>query len=288
MTQCSKAISVHDRLLNRAQAKGEDFNLLLTRYSLERFLYRIAISEYREQFLLKGALLFDLWFESPHRPTRDMDLLGFGANDEARYRAVMQEICSIENDDGMVFLPKSVKIQHIRHDANYGGIRVEVLGMLGNARCPVQVDIGFGDAVTPEPIEVFFPTILDDSPAPLLKAYPKETVIAEKLETIVSLGMINSRMKDYFDLYVLLREPASDGSVILEAIARTFARRGTMIPNGLPIGLSDEFAENPLKVLQWRAFLTKNGIEAPPLAEVVALIRERSKTMLLKARTSNR
>ncbi|GAB6276455.1 MAG: hypothetical protein SAMD01599839_09950 [Rectinema sp.] len=188
----------------------------------------------------------------------------------------------------MIFLPNSVKIQQIRHDANYGGIRVELIGMLGNARCPVQIDIGFGDAVTPEPIEVLSPTILNDNPAPLLKAYPKETVIAEKLETIVSLGMINSRMKDYFDLYVLLREPSFDDTAVLEAIARTFARRGTVIPKGLPIGLSSEFAENPLKVLQWRAFLTKNGIEAPPLTEVVALIRERSGTMLLKARASNR
>lgn len=287
MIESNKAISVHARLLNRARSTGEDFNLLLTRYSLERFLYRLSISEYKGQFLLKGALLFDLWFDSPHRPTRDMDLLGFGSNDVATMAASMQAICSIESDDGLIFLGDSLKAYEIREDAKYGGIRIELLGMLGNARCPVQIDIGFGDAVTPKAIEVLFPTILKDNPAPVLRAYPKETVIAEKLDAIVSLGMANSRMKDYFDLYILFRETKLDTQIVSTAIMRTFKRRGTAIPGELPIGLSGEFAENAQKILQWRAFLQKNGIKAPTLAEVVEVISRNVEPILLKALASD-
>ena len=284
----NRAISVHDRLLNRARSAGEDFNLLLTRYSLERFLYRISISEYKDQFLLKGALLFDLWFDSPHRPTRDMDLLGFGNSDVATMAASMQTICSIESDDGLIFLRDSLKAHEIREDAKYGGIRIELLGMLGNARCPVQIDIGFGDAVTPEAIEVLFPTILKDNPAPALKAYPKETVIAEKLDAIVSLGMANSRMKDYFDLYILFKETNLDVQIVSTAIARTFKRRGTAMPREMPVGLTDDFTGNAQKVLQWRAFLQKNEIEAPALVEVVEVIRRNAEPMLESAFSSDR
>ena len=276
-------MSVHDRLLYLAHSTGEDFNLLLTRYSLERFLYRISISSYKSQFLLKGALLFDLWFDSPHRPTRDMDLLGLRNSDMSAMAAVMKEVCSIEGDDGLIFLGDSVKAQEIRENKNYGGIRIDLLGMLGNARCPVQIDIGFGDAVTPEAIEVLFPTILKDNPAPVLRAYPKETVIAEKLDAVVSLGMANSRMKDYFDLYILFRETKLDAQIVSTAIMRTFKRRGTAIPGELPIGLSGEFAENAQKMLQWRAFLQKNGIKAPTLAEVVEVISRNVEPILLKA-----
>jgi predicted nucleotidyltransferase component of viral defense system len=283
MIESSKAISVHDRLLNRAHSTGEDFNLLLTRYSLERFLYRISISEYKGQFLLKGALLFDLWFDNPHRPTRDMDLLGFGSSDVATMVATMKAICSIESDDGLIFLGDSLKAHEIREDARYGGIRIELLGMLGNARCPVQIDIGFGDAVTPKAIEVIFPTILKDNPAPVLRAYPMETVIAEKLDAVVSLGMANRRMKDYFDLYILFREAKLDTQIVSIAIMRTFKRRGTAIPGELPIGLSSEFSENAQKIIQWRAFLQKNSIEAPTLIEVVEVIRRNVEPILLKA-----
>lgn len=237
--------------------------------------------------MLKGALLFDLWFDSPHRPTRDLDLLGFGSSDVATMAASMQAICSIESDDGLIFLVDSLKAHEIREDAKYGGIRIELLGMLGNARCPVQIDIGFGDAVTPEAIEVLFPTILKDNPAPLLRAYPKETVIAEKLDAVVSLGMANSRMKDYFDLYILFRETKLDAQIVSAAIMRTFKRRGTAIPGELPIGLSGEFAENAQKILQWRAFLQKNGIKAPTLAEVVEVIRRNVEPILLKALASD-
>jgi len=288
MMESSRAISVHDRLLNRAHATGEDFNLLLTRYSLERFLYRISISEHKGQFLLKGALLFDLWFDSPHRPTRDMDLLGFGSSDMTVMTTLMQGVCSIKSDDGLIFLGDSVKAHEIRDNANYGGIRIDLLGMLGNARCSVQIDIGFGDAVTPNPIEALFPTILKDNPAPILGVYPKETVIAEKLDAIVSLGMANSRMKDYFDLYILFRETKLDTQIVSTAIAKTFERRGTLMPGELPVGLSDEFSVNTQKVIQWRAFLQKNGIKAPTLIEVVEMIRRNAEPMLANAFHPNR
>lgn len=166
-----------------------------------------------------------------------------------------------------------MKAHEIREDTNYGGIRIELLGMLGNARCPVQIDIGFVDAVTPEAIEVLSPTILKDNPALALKAYPKETVITEKLDAIVSLGMANSRMKDYFDLYSLFKETNLNAQIVSTAIARTFERRGTAMPRDLPVGFTDEFTGNAQKVLQWRAFLQKNGIEAPAFTEVVEVIR---------------
>jgi predicted nucleotidyltransferase component of viral defense system len=210
MTTSGKAASVHDRLLAVARKNGSDFNLTLSRYALERFLYRISASRYKDRFLLKGALLFCLWYDTPSRPTRDVDLLGVEALDVEAMAAIFRELCGIGCDDGMNYLVDSVRAKEIREDARYGGIRIELKGMLGNARCDVQIDVGFGDAVTPEPTEVSFPLLLPDNPAPSIRVYPKETVIAEKLEAIVSLGMANSRMKDYFDLFTLLGESSLD------------------------------------------------------------------------------
>lgn len=274
MTAKGKAASVHDRLLAKARTSGSDFNLLLTRYSLERFLYRVSASTYQESFLLKGALLFSLWYDAPRRPTRDADLLGLQSMDHEEMAAIFRNICSIPCDDGMRFLAESVQAAEIREDARFGGIRIELIGMLGNARCPVQVDIGYGDVVTPDPELVRFPPILEDNPVPVLKAYPRETVLAEKLEAIVSLGMANSRMKDYFDLHVLIQDYPADRKLVAEAIQRTFERRGTPIPDSLPIGLSDEFAQDRTKQVQWKAFLTKSKLEARELGRVVAMVRE--------------
>lgn len=274
MTLEGKAASVHDRLLAKTRASGGDFNLLLTRYALERFLYRISASRFQESFLLKGALLFSLWYDAPRRPTRDADLLGLEARDLEAMKAVFREICEIPCEDGMHFLSESVQAIEIREDARYGGIRIELVGMLGKARCPVQVDVGFGDAVTPEPTIARFPAILDDNPAPFLKAYPRETVLGEKFEAIVSLGMANSRMKDYFDLFVLIQDGFPDHSIAGLAMRRTFERRGTPIPVTVPIGLSDEFANDFTKRAQWKAFLSKNKLEAPPLIDVVGKLRE--------------
>jgi len=268
------AASMHARLLNRAKARGEDFNLVLTRFATERFLYRLSLLPAREVFWLKGALLFDLWFDVPHRPTRDADFLGFGPADAATLAAAMREVCEVEAADAIVFDAASIVVEEIREDARYGGLRVRLVGRLGNARCTVQLDVGFGDAVTPGPVEALLPTLLDDLPPPRLRVYPRAAVVAEKLEAIVSLGMANSRMKDYFDLRALAREGALDAPRLAQAIAATFARRGTALPANVPLGLSDEFAADPTKRAQWQGFLNRNRLTAPALDEVVAEVRE--------------
>jgi hypothetical protein len=265
--------SVRARLLNKAKAEKIEFGLLLTRFALERLLYRLSVSPHREQFLLKGALLFDLWFDEPHRPTRDADFLGFGATDLPALSAVFREICAIEIDDGIVFDPRSVKAHEIRKGANYAGIRITLTGLLDGARCPVQADIGFGDAVTPAPEEIEYPTFLNDLPAPKLRAYPRYTVIAEKFEAITSLGIANSRMKDFFDLWVLTRNWELDTSILSRAVKATFARRGTELPTSTPVGLSDEFAADQTKQTQWRAFTARNQLATPELQVVVQHLR---------------
>lgn len=266
--------SVRARLLNKAKAEKIEFGLLLTRFALERLLYRLSVSPHREQFLLKGALLFDLWFDEPHRPTRDADFLGFGATDLPALSAVFREICAIEIDDGIVFDPRSVKAHEIRKGANYAGIRITLTGLLDGARCPVQADIGFGDAVTPAPEEIEYPTFLNDLPAPKLRAYPRYTVIAEKFEAITSLGIANSRMKDFFDLWVLTRNWELDTSILSRAVRATFARRGTELPTSTPVGLSDEFAADQTKQTQWRAFTARNQLATPELQVVVQHLRQ--------------
>ena len=266
--------SVRDRLLNKARTEKLDFNLLLTRYALERMLYRLSISKQRDQFLLKGALLFDLWFDVPHRPTHDADFLGFGSAEIPHIEEIFRDICRIEVEDGIAFQPDTVKAAEIRKEANYAGVRVTLLGMLDSARCAVQIDIGFGDAVVPGPDEVHYPVILGEMPGPHLHVYPRYTVVAEKLEALTSLGMLNSRMKDYFDLWILAKHSDFDGQILSRAVAATFERRRTAVPTGVPIGLSDEFVNDAQKGKQWQGFLRKNALDPMPLATVVADLRD--------------
>lgn len=222
--------------------------------------------------MLKGALLFDLWFDIPHRATRDADLLGFGFTELSRIEAIFHELCRIEYPDGMTFRPESVKVDEIRKEARYDGVRVVLLGFLDGARCLVQVDIGFGDAVTPEADDVQYPVILKDFAQPTMRAYPRDTVVAEKFDALYSLGMANSRMKDYFDLYTLAQYMDFDGLTLGRAIKATFERRRTVVLNSAPIGLTDSFAEDSQKQTQWQAFLRKNRIESVSLGEVVAVL----------------
>jgi predicted nucleotidyltransferase component of viral defense system len=265
--------SIHARLLNHAKARGEDFNLVLTRYALERFLYRLSVLPAREVFWLKGAMLFTLWFDAPHRPTRDADFLGFGVMDAQALAQTMSEVCGVAASDGMVFMASTVVIEEIREEARYGGLRVRLVGTLGNARIALQLDVGYGDVVTPGPEDAVYPTLLADQPAPNLRVYPRAAVVAEKLEAIASLGMANSRMKDYFDLYALAQESALSIRALADAIAATFARRQTQLPSAVPLGLSDEFALDASKLAQWKAFLSKNRLAAPALEQVVAELR---------------
>lgn len=261
--------SVRARLFNKARAEKRDFSLVLTRYALERLLYRLSISEHADHFLLKGALLFDLWFDVPLRPTRDIDLLGFGLAEEPYLVAAFEDLCLLEVDDGIQFDVNSIQAAEIRKESNYAGVRVTLLGWVDGARCSVQVDVGYGDAVTPAPEIVTYPVMLDNFPAPKLKAYPRYTVVAEKLETLILLGMVNSRMKDYFDLWVLSTHSNFEGQVLHQAIQATLSRRKTGIPQDIPVGLTRAFANDPGKQVQWQGFLNKNQLEALSLEQVV-------------------
>lgn len=267
------AASIRARLLNRAKAKKEDFNLILTRYGLERLLYRLSVSPHAERFLLKGALLFSLWYDQPHRPTRDADLLAFGTDNIDAMVVAFREICSLSVDDGLVFDIDGIKGGEIRKAAGYTGIRIDVRAQLDGANISLQVDIGFGDAVTPGPEDVSYPVLLDDLPAPALKAYPKYTVVAEKVHAICLLGMANTRLKDYFDLDVLLSEGVLDQAQLKDAVEATFARRKLDVPSDWPVGLTDTFASDAGKQKQWAAFLKKNRLQTAALPEVVGRIR---------------
>ena len=257
--------SVRQRLLNlRARYPG-DFNVLLTRYAAERLLYRLSISPHSPQFVLKGALLFVVWLPQWHRPTRDLDLLGFGENSVERLTNLFREICQTEvAADGLEFDPASLEVTEIREGQEYGGRRVRLLALLGNARVPVQVDVGFGDSITPGPCEIDYPTLLSDLPAPKLRAYPRETVVAEKLEAMVALGWANSRMKDFYDLLTLAQQFDFTGSLLAAAIHATFQRRKTVLPTALPPALRvEEFGRSADKITQWQAFLRRNALAEP-------------------------
>lgn len=251
--------SVRARLLNRARATGEDFQLVLTRYANERLLYRLASSQHASDFVLKGAALFTLWTGNPHRATRDLDLLGFGDPGIERVRTVMSDLLGLEvPDDGVLFDSGSLNVNLIREGQVYGGVRAELAARVTTAVVRLQVDVGFGDAITPEANLVDFPPLLD-FPAPRLRAYPRETVVAEKLEAIVQLGMANSRMKDFYDLALLARQFDFDGALLCRAIRATFERRQTPIPTALPPGLTAVFAEDRSKQAQWMGFQRKTG-----------------------------
>ena len=273
MTGRNIAASVRGRLLTRARETRQDFSLVLTRYAIERLLYRIGVSRYADHFLLKGALLFDLWFDVPHRPTRDIDLLGFGSAELSLMESTFKEITAIAEDDGVTFDPDTVRATEIRKDANYAGVRVGLLGSIDGARCQIQVDIGFGDAVTPDPDDVEYPVMLPEFAAPKLRAYPQYTVVAEKLEALTSLGMANSRMKDYFDLWVLARYADFDADILRRAVRATFDRRATSLTGSAPLGLTDTFAQDVQKDAQWRAFLKRNRLEVLALNDVIAALR---------------
>ena len=268
-----RAASVRARLLNVAKATGTDFNLVLVRFALERLLFRLSTSAHSDRFVLKGALLFTLWYDLPHRATRDADLLGFGPSDTGSMASVFRDIASVAVDDGIVFDPASVRVGVIRKDAGYGGVRVTLNGKLANARCVAQVDVGFGDAITPGPTDAVYPVLLDDLPAPRVRTYPVYTVVAEKLHAIVVLGMVNSRLKDYLDLVVIMEREALDEPTLALAIAATFQRRGTALPNAPPVGLSDEFALDPTRIALWQSLLKKNDIVHRPLVDVVTVLR---------------
>ncbi len=265
--------SARARLLHLARERGEDFQLVLTRYANERLLYRLASSRHASHFVLKGAALFTLWTGKAHRATRDLDLLGFGDPTEAHVRAVFADVLAVDaGDDGVTFDASALEVGSIREEQEYGGVRVVVVARIAAAKVRLQVDVGFGDAITPEAALVEFPTLLE-FPAPRLRAYPRETVVAEKLEAMVQLGLANSRMKDFYDLVVLSRMFDFEGDPLVRAIRATFERRRTPLPAGLPVALTPSFAGDATKLTQWTAFVRKSGGEQiGGLADVVAAI----------------
>ena len=275
MTIKNIGASVRTRINNKAKEDKVNTLFLLTRYALERMLYRLSVSEHRDSFLLKGALLFDLWYDVPLRPTRDIDLLGFGMAEIPHLLKVFEDLCAIEVEDGINFEATSIKAEEIRKEANYSGTRVTLIGTIDGAKCTVQIDVGYGDAVTPAPEIATYPVMLKDMPAPELRVYPRYSVIAEKFEAIVSLGIANSRMKDYFDLWVLLRNATLDSAILEQAVQATFKRRGTALQTDTPVGLSDQFSLDKSRVDLWDAFVGRNKLKAESLPDTVTYLRER-------------
>jgi len=277
LSDANVARSVHQRLLNIRDRTGEQFNHLLMRYGLERLLYRIQVAGHGGTFVLKGAMLFALWRDVPGRPTRDIDLLGLGDLTQDRLRTIFTDACNASVvDDGLRFDPDSIQTDDIREDQEYHGVRVRLLGFLGRARLAVQVDVGFGDALTPAPSDIDYPTVLD-FPAPRLRAYHPATVVAEKLNAMVVLGALNSRLKDFYDMHAILAHMSIDDDLLGKAIRATFARRNVPLPLELPVAFTPDFLEDGDKETQWRAFLRRSALESFDLRleEVLTDLRER-------------
>lgn len=258
------AQSVQTRLVRHAKTAGMDPNLVFARYAVERFLYRLSRSAHAQQFVLKGALLMLVWLEETIRPTRDADLLGFGDLSEEPLSKVFRDVCAVEMEpDGMHYLPSSVRVTPIRPEDAYGGMRVTLQSRLGAARLRVQVDVGIGDAVTPGPVWLDYPGLLD-FPGIRMRAYRPETAIAEKFHAMVVLGAANSRMRDFFDICAFAERARFEGNLLTAAVRATFERRRTAIPAGLPLALTPEFAAMQGKQAQWQGFLNKNRLTSAP------------------------
>jgi predicted nucleotidyltransferase component of viral defense system len=261
------AASTHARLLALANQRGEDFNRLLERFVFERFLFRLSISDLRDQMVVKGALLFVAWPGATDRATRDIDFLSLGHSDQEEVAHRIRGICEtpVPHDDGVVFDLGSITTEEIRPQASYGGIRVKLMARLGKARIPTQIDLGFGDVVVPQPVDLSFPVLLDH-PAPNVRAYPVESVVAEKLESISVHGLANSRLKDYYDLWMLAETFEFDGELLVRAVSATFRRRGRSLPPLIPDGLTTSFFLDEDRPRLWRAFLDRTGITGAPQA----------------------
>jgi predicted nucleotidyltransferase component of viral defense system len=269
------AASIRARLLTIAQSKSEDYQRVLGRYAVERFLYRLGRSPHRDKFALKGATLFTLWTGQTHRPTKDLDLLGRGSSSAiAEVETTIRAICEIQDEDGIVFQSDSVEGTRIKEDDEYDGVRIKLLAELAGARIPMQIDIGFGDAVYPEPELASFPVLLPME-APLIRAYPRESAIAEKFHAMVILDIRNSRMKDFYDIWLMASTWKFEMASLRGAILASFERRGSPIPETIPFALTEAFLIDPQKKLQWTAFVSRlnPGDKAPSLEEVGAVLR---------------
>jgi predicted nucleotidyltransferase component of viral defense system len=264
--------SIRARLLNLSRERGEQLEYVLNRYATERLLHRLSSSTMRDELVLKGAALLRVWSAGEYRPTRDVDFLGFGSSALEDVAKKIRELCEVEvpDDDGIIFRAATVVAERIKEDQEYEGVRVRVEALLAGAKIPLQLDIGFGDAVCP--IEEDYPVLLAGSAVPRLRVYPREAVVAEKVQAMVHLGIANSRMKDFFDVDHLARSFAFDGSSLLAAVRATFERRITEIPTSAPVAITAAFSSDPNKQMQWKAFLRRTEASVAALDDVVRSI----------------
>lgn len=271
----SDPAAVHRALLAIARERKADFNAILTQYAIERLIDRLSRSAESSWFVLKGAMLFRVWMGDLHRPTKDVDFLGYGVPWPAVVADAVRSMISVGADDGLQFAPESISSEEIREHQNYDGVRVTVTAYLAHVPIRVRIDVGFGDAVTPDAKEHLFPTLLGHDP-PRILAYPPETSVAEKVEVMCKLGIMNSRMKDYRDVLLISRHFDFSGETLAGALRATFERRKTPLPSGTPTGLSEEFGADNEKQRQWKAYLKRMSIaDVPPsLPEVVLTIQK--------------
>lgn len=265
--------SVRARLLQLAKARGWGFELVLIRFALERLLFRLSRSRHADRFVLKGAMLMMSWFDDPHRGTRDLDLLGFGDPSAGLMLEAFREILAQAAEDGVEFDVDALRVDRIREELEHGGLRLRTTASVGGARISLTIDIGFGDTLEPGVEVLNYPSMLD-FPAPRLRAYARETVIAEKFQAMVALGRVNSRMKDFYDIWILSRSFSFDDDRLARAIAATFARRKTRIPESLPDALTAAFAMDEQKQRQWSAFVEDVAQDPGDLASVVGDIAD--------------
>ena len=273
------AASVRARLQNLAKQRGEDFQLVLSRFAIERLIYRLSCTKHAERFVVKGAILFHIWAESifthPYRATRDIDFLAHGDNQVENLVKIFVDVCNVPApNDGLSYQASTINGERIKPDQEYEGVRIQFLVLLERARIPIQIDIGFGDAITPGPTPLKFPSMLG-FPTPTIATYPRATVVAEKLQAMVQLGIANSRMKDFFDLWILSQHFEFAGDEVVKAIRATFDRRRTQVPDDIPFALTDKFFNDAIKQKQWKAFLKNMEAESvPPMSEVFGGLRQ--------------
>jgi hypothetical protein len=265
--------SIHQRLLNLARRENRTLNEVLQHFAIERFLFRLGRTGHRNTLILKGAQMLRVWDAPAARPTMDIDLLGKVENNIENLKNIIRECCSIDADDGVIFDEASIAAEPIRTHTEYEGIRITATGCLGKIKLNLQIDIGFGDAVIPAPVEIEFPALLDLG-KPVLLGYTPESTIAEKFQAIVALDMVNTRMKDFHDIWLLLTKLDLDKTSLRSAIHTTFQRRHTELPKQVPIALSHAFVKNETKKRQWQAFLRKNRLNTDlSLSEAADKIR---------------
>lgn len=253
------AESIRHRLRNVLRARGEDVSLGLQRYAAERFLYRLGRSVHRERFVLKGATLFAIW-GTTYRPTRDLDFTAYGNSEMDAVLGALREICHTPDDvDALQFEADTITAEPIRDGSEYPGIRVHITAVLGTSRTPIQLDLGFGNAIVPGPDEVEYRSLLGDPP-PRIRAYPQESVVAEKLHAMVTLGEQNSRYKDFYDMHTMASAFRFERTTLVAAIRATFERRATPIADETPVALRATFYADDARAKQWRAYVTRNGM----------------------------